>query len=136
MKTRIEAFIEMLKNNEPSGFSVGAPIRFPSLDGGIKGGDIPEYYLKPDYSRIPTLNIKNVVQFLNSHHAPLKSRGGFVYYLVSTLFSKNYNIFLKANGIFTDYYNSNVLLFTAKILPMRRGEGICPVIYPSGMVRY
>jgi len=30
MKTRLEAFIEMLKNNEPSGFSVSAPIRFPS----------------------------------------------------------------------------------------------------------
>jgi hypothetical protein len=38
MKTRIEAFIEMLENNDPSGISVGTPIRFSPQMEGIKGG--------------------------------------------------------------------------------------------------
>ena len=52
-------------------------------------GDISEYDLKPDYSRILTLNIKHVVQRLNSRHFLSNQGEEFALCLISVLFLKN-----------------------------------------------
>ena len=100
-------------------------------------GDIPEYYLKPDYSRIPTLNIKNVVQFLNSHQA-LSNQGEGVYFIPCfyTIPRRIIIFSLKRIEFIPIIIVVRFVILLPKILPMRRGEGVCPVIYPSEMVRY